>query len=222
MLRLLVLDDETLIGLGIAEILRTAGFEVLASVETVTAAVGRARLDPPDVIVSDVMLQGRPSGLDLPEKLIAAGITSVPIVYLSSYDSPYFVDRAREAGAAGYLAKTVPLASLVRAIEGAAAGQTTFAAHGPSERQPSTEELRIMSLLAAGFSSGEIALRMGCTEKAIDRRLARLYERYRARSRVHLSVLALDRGWTSRAQVDEASGSVLAPVEAPGHDGPSD
>lgn len=213
MLRLLVLDDETVIGLGIAEILRTAGFEVLASVETVDAAVSRARLDSPDVIVCDVMLRGRPEGLDLPEKLAAAGITSVPVVFLSSYDSPYFVDRAREAGAAGYLAKTVPLASLVRAIEGAATGQTAFPASHTGERRPSDTELHLMTLLAAGFSSGEIAVRMDCTEKAVDGRLARLYGRYGARGRAHLSVIALESGWISRSEVDAASASPPRPED---------
>ncbi len=214
MLRLLVLDDETVTGLGIAEVLRTAGFTVLASVETTAAAVELARSDSPDVIVSDVMLQGRPSGLDLPEMLAAAGIASVPIVYLSSYDSPFFVDRAREAGAAGYLVKTVPLATLVGAIEAAAAGQTVFPARPSGERRPSDEELRLMTLLAAGFSSGEIAVRMSCTEKAIDRRLARLYGRYGARGRAHLSVIALDRGWVSRSEVDDASASPPRPEDS--------
>lgn len=213
MLRLLVLDDGTVTGLGIAEVLQTTGFEVLASVQTVTSAVGWVRLDHPDVIVSDVMLQGRAEGLDLPGALATAGLAPVPVVFLSSYDSPYFVDRARQAGAAGYLTKTVPLASLVRAIEAAAAGLTTFPAQGHGERHPSAEELRIISLLAAGYSSGEIALRLNVTRKAIDRRLTRLYERYDAKGRAHLSVMAVERGWIDRAQVEDASDSPPVPPE---------
>ncbi len=72
------------------------------------------------------MLNGRPEGLDLPAALAAEGLASIPVVFLSSYDSPYFVNRAREAGAAGYLAKTASLATLVSGIETAAAGLRTF------------------------------------------------------------------------------------------------
>ena len=117
-LRLLVLDDESITGLGIAELLRGAGFSIVASVQTTSAAIAACRTDRPDVVVSDVMLDGRPSGLELPRLLADEGLDAIRVIYLSSYVATYFVGRAREAGAAGYLLKSMPLKGLVGAIRG--------------------------------------------------------------------------------------------------------
>ncbi len=192
-LRLLVLDDESITGLGIAELLRGAGFSIVASVQTTSAAIAACRTDRPDVVVSDVMLDGRPSGLELPRLLADEGLDAIRVIYLSSYVATYFVGRAREAGAAGYLLKSMPLKGLVGAIEAAACGQSSFPVRLPIERRPSEEELMLITLLAAGFTSGEVAARTRHTEKAVEMRLARLYERYGARGRTHLAVVALQR-----------------------------
>ena len=206
-MRILVVDDEPVTGLGITELLRQADFEVVDTVASVTWAVERVRSTAPDLIVCDVMIEGQPQGLEMRAMLAAAGLESVPVLHLSSYDLPSYVQRARDAGAMGYLPKTASLSTLERAVRMAVDGKSVFPGPRPTERIPSGQEIGIMRLVAAGFTSNEIGMRTGSTEKSVDKYLERLFARYRARSRAHLAVIALEQGWITRADVDDASKS---------------
>ena len=63
MLRVMVVDDEEVIGTTLATILRLSGF-VAESFADPSEALKSARVDPPDVLVSDVIMP-RMSGIEL-------------------------------------------------------------------------------------------------------------------------------------------------------------
>ena len=66
--RVLVVEDEVLIRMLVAETLRQDGCDVMeaASADEALALLGAA--DAPDVIVTDIRMPGRASGLDLAER----------------------------------------------------------------------------------------------------------------------------------------------------------
>ncbi|MBX3029540.1 MAG: response regulator transcription factor [Chloroflexi bacterium] len=195
MIRVLVVDDETIVGQGIRAILEAAGVTVVATTTVVSHAVTLAASAEPSLIVSDVMFDERPAGLDLPDALRAAGLGHIPVLFLSSWDVPYYVRRARDAGAAGYLPKDASLPALVRAIESAAAGQTTFPIRGIAGEPPSERDLRFMELLAAGRTSEQMAGVMGLSPRTVEGIIMRLARHHGAVSRTQLVALAIRNGW---------------------------
>ena len=172
---------------------------------SVDQVVRIVRSQAPDVIVSDVMFHGRPDGLDLPAMLAAANLGAIPVLFLSSYDMPYFIQRARDAGAVGYLPKTSKVSTLVHAIGLAAAGQTTFPARMQGARRPSAREIEVMRLVAAGLTNSQIGSRLGLSARTVDGHLLRLCTRYVASGRVQLVVLAIQNGWVAPRAMDESS-----------------
>lgn len=79
--------------------------------------LGARHASPPDCLVVDIHL-GELSGFDLHERLRAKGV-SIPTIFITGHDDLPTRERARHAGAAGYLQKPLEAQSLIRAIEGA-------------------------------------------------------------------------------------------------------
>jgi FixJ family two-component response regulator len=111
-----LVDDDAAVLRGLGLLLRAAGFDVAVfpSAEDFLQAPHRAR---PDCLVLDVHLGGL-SGFDLYERLLAAG-TAIPTIFITGHDDVPTRERARRAGAAGYLRKPFDGETLVAAIEGA-------------------------------------------------------------------------------------------------------
>jgi two-component system, OmpR family, response regulator RegX3 len=110
--RILIADDEPAIRESVAYALAREGYEVDA-VEDGVSALARARAEPYDAIVLDVMLPGQ-SGTDVCRELRAE--SSVPIVMLTARTGE--VDRVvgLELGADDYVTKPFSIAELVARV----------------------------------------------------------------------------------------------------------
>jgi FixJ family two-component response regulator len=105
-------DDESLLR-ALRRLLRASGFRV----ETLPSAeefLGSERRADAACLVVDVHLEGL-SGLDLQERLVAAG-TRIPVVVISARDDSPTRERARRAGAVDYLRKPFDGELLIGAI----------------------------------------------------------------------------------------------------------
>ena len=80
----------------------------------------------PRCLVVDIHL-GRLSGFDLHERLTAAGLT-IPTIFITAHDDAPTRERARRAGAIGYLRKPFDDKALIASVERA------LAACGPLDR----------------------------------------------------------------------------------------
>ena len=101
---ILVIDDDPLTLTALAAMLHLAGNECHCARDC-EAAVKAARSLKPDLIVCDIDLDGE-NGLDLCRELKQKhGLEDVPVVFLSSAESPDIVQRAREAGGSYYVRK---------------------------------------------------------------------------------------------------------------------
>ena len=74
-----------------------------------------ARADPPGCLVVDIHL-GRLSGFDLHERLTAAGLT-IPTIFITAHDDAPTRERARRAGAIGYLRKPFDDDALIASVQ---------------------------------------------------------------------------------------------------------
>ena len=128
-LRLLLAEDEELIGQMVALNLRREGYEVVW-VKTGTEADQRGRSEPFDLLVLDAMMPGL-TGFEVARRLRAAGMT-LPVLMLTALGETADKVRGLDAGADDYLVKPFELAELkarVRALTRRAQGER----HLPSD-----------------------------------------------------------------------------------------
>lgn len=120
---ILVVEDETLVGLELKETLEGMGYrvpEVIASGDEVLGATLRHR---PDLVLMDIHLKSYIDGIDAVTRLRM--VSSVPVVYMTAYPAKSVEDRAFGTSPADYLQKPIDDARLRQAVEralGQAAG----------------------------------------------------------------------------------------------------
>lgn len=112
--RVLIAEDEALIRLDLAEMLREEGYEVVGEAGDGQEAVELAELLRPDLVILDVKMPRR-DGIDAASEIAAKRIA--PIVILTAFSQRDLVERARDAGAMAYLVKPFSAGDLVPAIE---------------------------------------------------------------------------------------------------------
>ena len=109
-----VIDDDTSLLRALRLLLRSAGFTVAAfgSAEEFLLA-SHTRM--PSCLVLDVHL-GRLSGFDLLDRLAATG-SRIPTIFITAHDDAATRERARRAGAIGYLRKPFDDGALIASVE---------------------------------------------------------------------------------------------------------
>src|SRR6202521_936295 len=112
--RVLVAEDEALIRLDLAEMLREEGYEVVGEAGDGQEAVELAERLKPDLVIMDVKMPRR-DGIDAASEIASKRIA--PIVVLTAFSQRDLVERARDAGAMAYLVKPFSATDLIPAIE---------------------------------------------------------------------------------------------------------
>ncbi|MGY4869058.1 ANTAR domain-containing response regulator [Mycolicibacterium elephantis] len=112
--RVLVAEDEALIRMDLAEMLRDEGYEIVGEAGDGQEAVDLAEQLKPDLVIMDVKMPRR-DGIDAASEIASKRIA--PIVILTAFSQRDLVERARDAGAMAYLVKPFTVTDLIPAIE---------------------------------------------------------------------------------------------------------
>ncbi len=112
--RVLIAEDEALIRLDLAEMLREEGYEIVGEAGDGQEAVELAEQLNPDLVIMDVKMPRR-DGIDAASEIARKRIA--PIVVLTAFSQRDLVERARDAGAMAYLVKPFTISDLIPAIE---------------------------------------------------------------------------------------------------------
>ena len=112
--RVLIAEDEALIRLDLAEMLREEGYDVVGEAGDGQEAVELAEQLRPDLVIMDVKMPRR-DGIDAAAEIAAKRIA--PIVVLTAFSQRELVEKARDAGAMAYLVKPFSISDLIPAIE---------------------------------------------------------------------------------------------------------
>lgn len=112
--RVLVAEDEALIRLDLAEMLREEGYAVVGEAADGEQAVAMAEELRPDLVILDVKMP-KMDGIDAAAKI--TGDRIAPVVILTAFSQRDLVMRARDAGTMAYLVKPFAKRDLVPAIE---------------------------------------------------------------------------------------------------------
>jgi len=103
MKRILVVEDNAELAKLLELILRRAGYEVTLAEDGIDA-LERFREQTPDLVLLDIMLP-RLDGYEVCARIRRQFQSNVPVIMLSSLDSPLDMERSREVGATDHIAK---------------------------------------------------------------------------------------------------------------------
>ena len=81
--RVLVIEDEAVIALDVADIVRNAGHEVVGIAATEKAAVALAKKHSPHLVLADIQLRGSDSGIAAVKQIM--GSMTVPVIFVTGY-----------------------------------------------------------------------------------------------------------------------------------------
>ncbi|HZP99691.1 MAG TPA: response regulator [Reyranella sp.] len=81
--RILVIEDEAVIALDVADIVRNAGHEVVGIAATEKAAVELAKKHSPHLVLADIQLRGTDSGIMAVKQILKS--MTVPVIFVTGY-----------------------------------------------------------------------------------------------------------------------------------------
>lgn len=211
--RVVLADDEHLVRAGLATVLQTDGRVVVVG----EAADGREAVDVvralrPDVALLDVRMPTM-NGIEAVRVLAADPDLRTALVVLTTFDDDELLAQALQAGALGYLLKSMPRAQLVAAVETAAQGDVLLAPaltarllarHVTSATRVddaarvlerlTARERQVLEKVARGLSNDEIAGELFLAPATVKTHVSALLDKLGARDRVQLVVLAYESG----------------------------
>ena len=80
--RLIIVEDEPLVAFDNEHLLSEAGYEVVATVDSLAEAKAVIEMEPLDLVLSDIRLNGEGDGLDVARAAAARG---VPVLFVSGH-----------------------------------------------------------------------------------------------------------------------------------------
>jgi PAS domain S-box-containing protein/putative nucleotidyltransferase with HDIG domain len=113
--RVLVVEDESLVARDIQNMLRSLNYEVLGVVSSGEMALQKASKSAPDLVLMDIVLKGDIDGITAAEKLWEE--FNIPVIYLTAYADETTFQRAKLTKPFGYLLKPFEERELQTTIE---------------------------------------------------------------------------------------------------------
>ncbi len=190
MIRVLLVDDHTMIRAGCRHVLEAAGgFEIVGEAASAEEALPLVRRLQPDIVLMDINLPGA-SGLQATERITATQ-PKVKVIVLTVVDAMPLPRLLLNAGAWGYLTKQAPGEELVRAVRQVYQGRrylSTEIANGlammglrGSDGSPldalTPREMDVALALARGDGNKKIAGLLHMSEKTVSSHKLRILEK---------------------------------------------
>ncbi|MBL7095358.1 PAS domain S-box protein [candidate division KSB1 bacterium] len=113
--KILIIEDDHVIGMEIKDRLETLGYNVLTRLSYGEDAIEQAGDLHPDLILMDIQLAGEIDGIQAADKI--RDLYDVPVVYLTAYADDNTLERAKITEPFGYVLKPFEERELVSTIE---------------------------------------------------------------------------------------------------------
>ncbi len=153
--RILVVEDEAIVALGIQSSLERLGYEVVGRAATGGQALALAETTRPNLVLMDVMLEGGMDGIDTALELHER--FNVPVVYLSALSDKDTLERAKRSDPFGYINKPFKDHELALAIEVALYKSRTESQLQESERLLSTTLGSLAEVVVSTDTEGRVS-----------------------------------------------------------------
>jgi len=213
-IKVLIADDHAVVREGTRRILeQEPDMEVVGEAGDGEEAVNLATSLKPDVAIIDIAMP-KLDGIEA-TKRIKAILPSINVLILSAYDDDQFIFSLLEAGAAGYLLKSIRGRELIDAIRAVYSGESVLhpsiarkvlnrfvsTSGKPEGQEPSgvlsDREMEVLKLAAKGLSNQDIAEKLCLSIRTVQGHLGHIFNKLQVGSRTEAVVRALKEGWVT-------------------------
>ncbi|MEL6578191.1 MAG: response regulator transcription factor, partial [Cyanobacteria bacterium J06621_12] len=204
MIRLLLVDDQSIIREGLSSLLQAQpDLEIVGEAENGEQAIALSLELLPDIVLMDIrmpVMDGVAAIRRLKEQAPA-----IKILVLTTFDDDRYVAQAMAYGADGYLLKDTPSKELAQAIRSINQGYTQMGPglfaktinHQPAAPIPDKEPLpltsreqEVLQLIATGHSNKEIAAQLYITERTVKNHVNSILRSLDLRDRTQAAIFA--------------------------------
>ncbi len=199
-IRVLSVDDHPLLRQGIAAIINSQPDMLLvAEASSGSEGIQKFRAHQPDVTLMDLRLPDM-SGIDT-VIAIRTEFSDARIIMLTTFEGDVEVQRALEAGARGYMLKSMPPKELVEVIRQVHAGKKRVPAELAaqlaehlSDEALTEREVDVLRHVAGGNRNRDIAERLFISEETVKVHVKHIMEKLGASDRTQAVAIAVRRG----------------------------
>jgi DNA-binding NarL/FixJ family response regulator len=199
-IRILVVDDHFMVRMGLSASLNVEpDMEVVAEAGSGEAALEAFRTYRPNLVLMDVRLPGM-SGAEATAAVLAES-PETAVLMVSTHSGEEEIYRAMQAGARGYVLKSVMRDELLRAIRNVHEGRhhldpmaASVLAERVSHRSLSGRELEVLRMVARGLGNKEIATALDIAEVTVKLHVSHVLEKLNVKDRTEAATAAIRRG----------------------------
>lgn len=207
MIRLLLVDDQSIIRQGIKSLLESqADFDVIGEAENGQQAINQIEALQPDLVLMDVRMPIM-DGVAATQ-IIAKKFPQIKILILTTFDDDEYVSQAIRFGAKGYLLKDTAMDPLANAIRLVDAGHTHLGpgliekvithvsdiypvkntTMPPELAELTPREKEVLHLIAKGANNKEIAQSLFIAERTVKNHVTSILTRLNLRDRTQAAI----------------------------------
>lgn len=199
-IRILVVDDHFMVRMGLSASLNVEpDMQVVAEAGSAEAAIAAYREHRPTLVIMDLRLPGI-GGAECSAAIVRE-FPDAHILILSTHSGEEEVYRALQAGARGYVLKSVMREELLRAIREVQQGRryldaavALLLAERVSHRTLTNRELEVLRMVAKGLGNKEIGAALNIAEVTVKLHVSHVLEKLNVSDRTQAATVALQRG----------------------------
>ncbi len=205
-MRLVICDDNLILGEALAAALQARGHQVLAITTSASDGAGAVGAHQPDGCILDLRFRQGESGLAAVRE-IRKGCAATRILILSGITDPVLWAQTMRTGVAGFLRKDQNVSQIAEALEVIAAGGVVFDPN-VTRRVPvpragvpagaryglTPRERDVLARIAAGQSTSQMAAEMRITTGTLRSYVKSLLSKLSAHSRLQAAAIARREG----------------------------
>jgi DNA-binding NarL/FixJ family response regulator len=200
-IRVLSVDDHPLLREGIAAIINSQpDMELVAAAANAQEAIQLFRKHQPDVTLMDLRLPDM-SGIDT-VIAIRKEFPQARVIMLTTFEGDVEIQHALEAGARGYVLKSMPPKELVEVIRQVHAGKkriptqvATQLAEHMSDEALTPREIEVLRHIAEGNRNRDIGEKLFITEETVKVHIKHIMDKLGASDRTQAVAIGIRRGF---------------------------
>ena len=211
-MRVLVVDDHTLVRNGIVSLLRANNIEVVGEADNGADALLKTRQLKPDMVLMDIKMPVH-NGIEA-TRLIKAEMPDTRIVMLTASDDDEDVFEAVKSGASGYVLKNIRSEEFLDLLYGVEIGQPAISplvagkiieefarqakgnSSSTSHDDLTEREIEVLKLVADGAKNREISQNLSITENTVKYHLRNIMTKLHLKNRAQMAAYAVSKGLT--------------------------